>query len=138
MIISYLLTNANPDYTLYRSVVADTALIIYISNDLSYIINIWKVDPNDFVLISNTANKIKYQGIFRANYKILDSSNITMKLLEYAYVEGFHINIMLLQKAEKAGIYINSCRKVLEQKDREVFYSFKRYYRFYIVKYNQI
>lgn len=37
-----------------------------------------------------------------------------MKLLEYAYVEGFHINIMLLQKAEKAGIYINSRRKVLE------------------------
>ena len=67
-----------------------------------------------------------------------DGSNTTVKLLECAYIEGFHTNIMSLQKAEKAGIYINGRRKVLEWKNREVFCSFKRHHGFYTVKYNQI
>lgn len=60
MTISCLLTNANPDYALYRSVVTDTTLITYVSNDLSRMIDIWKADPDDFILVDNTANKIKY------------------------------------------------------------------------------
>lgn len=60
MIISYLLTNTNPDYALYRSIVTDTTLITYISNNLSRMIDIQKADPDDFVLVDNTANKIKY------------------------------------------------------------------------------
>ena len=60
MIISYLLTKADPDYALYRSVVADTASTTHVSNDLSCMTDIRKADPDDFVLVSNMANKIEY------------------------------------------------------------------------------
>lgn len=84
------------------------------SNDLSRMTDIRKADPEDFVLVGNTANKIEYWRVVRANCKMPDGSNTTVKLLECAYVEGFHTNIMSLQRAEKAGIYINGRKKVLE------------------------
>ncbi|KAI3120209.1 hypothetical protein CBS147326_9557 [Penicillium roqueforti] len=138
MTISCSLTNANPDYALYRSVVADTASTTHVCNDLSRMTDIRAADPDDFVLVGNTANKINYWGVFRANCKMPDGSNTTVKLLEYAYVEGFHTNIMSLQRAEKAGIYINGRRKVLEWKEGEVFCSFEKHHGFYTVEYNQI
>ncbi|KAL4804201.1 hypothetical protein BDV18DRAFT_36366 [Aspergillus unguis] len=138
MMISCSVTNANPDYALYRSVVTVTASTTHVSNDLSRMTDIREADPNGFVLFGNTANKIEYWGVFKANCKMPDGSNTTVKLLDCAYVKGFHTNIMSLQKAEKAGIYINGRKKVLEWKDGEVFCSFEKHHGFYTVEYNQI
>ena len=126
------------DYVLRDSWIADTGSDVHICNDLGRFEHLEDAPDGSEIRFGDRSTPILAFGRVTVHGTLPNGAPAILNLMEVAYVPGMHTNLVSMQKAKNAGIYVNGRLSQLENQKGEIVCELHSIHSQDVIEYNQV